>query len=201
MGPVERNPVYQRLKVSLADAEAEAAQARARYSVIDREFQDLNSAARMVPQVEAEYVQLTRDYDIQKKNYEALVARRETAAISSNADQAGASIFRIVDPPRTSQYPVAPNRALVIVFVLLASLGGGIFVSFVWAQIQPVFHEARALRKFTARPLLGTLSMLPDRATIRRARRKNYAFAAALVCLIVGLAAAAFITAASSRIA
>ena len=63
-----------------------------------------------MPQVEAEFTQLNRDYDVQKKTYESLLSRRESAAMGKDVQDTGGAQFRVIDPPRVSPQPVAPNR-------------------------------------------------------------------------------------------
>jgi polysaccharide chain length determinant protein (PEP-CTERM system associated) len=182
---MDRNPVYQQLRVALAESEAAVAALRARVGSFEAEHQRLRGAAQMLPQVEAEYTQLNRDYEVQKRNYEGLVSRRESAALSSEMEAAGTSEIRVIDPPRASTNPVAPNRLALLPMALLAALGAGVAASFLWSQIQPTFHEGRTLRTIAGRPLLGSVSMLPDKKLIASRRRGHVAFGGMLVALLI----------------
>ena len=71
----------------------------------------MTAAASRVPQIDAELAQLNRDYDVVRRQYEAMVARREKAALSEDVDATRLAQFRIIDPPRVSPQPVFPNRA------------------------------------------------------------------------------------------
>ena len=44
--------------------------------------------------------QLNRDYDVQKKTYESLLARRESATMGKDVQDTGGAQFRVIDPPR-----------------------------------------------------------------------------------------------------
>jgi polysaccharide chain length determinant protein (PEP-CTERM system associated) len=104
----------EQLKVSLAGAEAAVASLRARVTEYANRYAKLKASATMVPQLEAELAQLNRDYDVNKKNYESLVARRESASISGEMQSvSGVADFRLIDPPRVSPGPVAPNRRML----------------------------------------------------------------------------------------
>lgn len=182
---VNANPVYQQLKIALAESEANVASLRAKAAEYQSRYNALQASARLIPQVEAELTQLNRDYDINKKNYESLVARRESATISGEMEaSAGGIDFRLIDPPRVSPQPVAPNRLLLLPLTLLIALAAGVVVSFVASQMRPVFMDARSVREVTGLPLLGSVSLVVDEASKRRERKGLYGFLAGLVSLI-----------------
>ncbi|MBK7659652.1 MAG: hypothetical protein IPJ28_11070 [Betaproteobacteria bacterium] len=87
------------LMVSLTQAEAQVASLSARVGEYAARYEKLKASAALVPQLEAEYAQLNRDYDVNKRNFESLVARRESATISGDMQSVeGVADFRLVDP-------------------------------------------------------------------------------------------------------
>ncbi len=181
---VTTNPVHQQLRVSLSETEARVAALQARVAEYQSRYDRLKSSVNMVPQIEAEFTQLNRDYDIHKRNYEQLVQKREQANMGSAVEEAAGVDFRLIEPPRVSPKPVAPNRALFLPLTLLLALAAGVAVSFAASQLRPVFFDARSLREASGLPLLGTVSLLIDEAKKRRERKDLLRFAAACVSLV-----------------
>jgi polysaccharide chain length determinant protein (PEP-CTERM system associated) len=184
-GPsVSGNPVYQQLKVSLAESEATVAQLRTRVAEYESRYARLKDSAKVMPQMEAEFAQLNRDYDVHKKNYEILVSRRESAEMSGEMDAVAGADFRLIDPPRVSPQPVAPNRMLLLAIAFVAALGAGALASFVASQIWPTFFDQRALREATGLPVLGSVSMIIGEAQKRRERRGLIGFLSGTFALV-----------------
>lgn len=179
------NPVFQRIKISLAEAEANVASLRARSSEADARVAQLRAIAGKAPEIEADLAQLNRDYDVLKKNYEQLVGRRESASLSGDVDTAGLAAFRIIDPPRISPRAVFPNKVVLIPLLMLAALGAGLAASFAVARVLPTFHAVSALRQLTHRPVLGSISMHESVRLIWRRRLSNTAFASGIAALIL----------------
>jgi hypothetical protein len=101
----------------------------------------------------------------------------------------GGAQFRIIDPPRVSPQPVAPNRLGLLGMALALSLAAGLFASLAASQLMPTFHEARALREVSRRPILGMVSMLPSEALHRLRRRNSWLFASGVGSLLASFSA------------
>jgi capsular polysaccharide biosynthesis protein len=170
----------QELNRMMATAEVQAAAIQARVDEYGARYAQVKESLKTSPQLEAEAAQINRDYAITKKNYEDLVARRQSAVMSGELDVAsGVADFRLIDPPRVSPKPVAPNRPLLVAMVLAAALGGGFAFAFVASQIRPTFASADELRQKTGLPLLGVVTMLVTEGDRLRERAGLYRFVAA----------------------
>ncbi len=188
------------LKVSLAQAEASVASLSSRVAEYSDRYNRLKASAALVPQLEAEYAQLNRDYDVNKKNYESLVSRRESVTISSDMQSvAGVSDFRLVDPPRVSSRPVSPDRRALLPLALLLAFVAGLAVAYVAHQVRPTFYDGRSLREVSDLPLLGVVSMIVGEPMRRAERWRTLLFlggvAALLGTFLVGFVALQMLTA------
>lgn len=183
--PVAMNPVFQQIKLALAEAEAQVAALRVRSNDLQARVNQLRASAEKVPQVEAELAQLNRDYDVIRRKYEELAQRRETAALSDDVNSTRLANFRVIDPPRSSPKPVFPNRQALAPLVLLLALAAGAVASLAAAQLMPTFATAVELRRITQRAVLGAVSALATDATRRRVRIQGAAFASATLSLIL----------------
>jgi polysaccharide chain length determinant protein (PEP-CTERM system associated) len=174
------NPAYKELRVEFAKAESLVASLRAKTADLEARLAQSRAAAETVPKVEAELIALTRDYDVNRKNYEQLLARRESAQISGEMEaSAGVAEFRVIDPPRVTPHPVYPNRALLLTGVFLASIAAGLAAAFAREQVRPTFFDLRSLRFTTGLPVWGAISMVPDMITASRNRRGAIVFGGA----------------------
>jgi polysaccharide chain length determinant protein (PEP-CTERM system associated) len=182
---------YPQLRLSLAEAEAQVARLRARVADLDKRFAELRANARSVPEREAQFTQLNRDYGIQKRNYDTLVARREAAAMSGQVEAAtGVADFRIIDPPRVSPDPVFPDRKRLVPLALLAALLAGIAASYLFSLLRPTFHDKRTLKRIAQRPVLGAVSLIPNPPVLAKRRRSRLLFLGGLGGLAASYSAA-----------
>jgi polysaccharide chain length determinant protein (PEP-CTERM system associated) len=180
-----QNPVYQQLTIAIAEADATVASLSARVNEYQRRFSELRNASNRVPQVEQEYTQLMRDYDVYKKNYDELLARRESVTMSGEVESKTDTVdFRVIDPPFVPSQPAWPNRPLLLSLVALAGLAAGVAVAFLLSQLRRTVTDRRALRELTGLPLLGAVSRVENDESRRRKRKGLLAYLTALGGLV-----------------
>jgi polysaccharide chain length determinant protein (PEP-CTERM system associated) len=157
------NPVFQRLRLNLADAEANVASLRSQLGTQQARLDEIRAQANKVPQAEAELVQLNRDYEIMRRNYDQLVQRREAASLGVKIDQTSSMAdFRLIEPPRVLPSPVFPSKIQLAIGVMLLAIASGIAVAYAQTLLNPTFSSERELREFTKRPVLGSLTKVDD---------------------------------------
>ena len=182
---VETNPAVLELSRIYSSAEVQVASLRARVAEYESRASRAHEQLKVAPQLEAELAQLNRDYQIHQKNYADLVSRRESALMSGELEStSNVADFRVIDPPRVSPKPVAPNRVLLLPLSLLAALAAGLGLAFLMSQIRPVFFDGAALRQLTQLPLLGVVELISTEELRQRESRSFKRFIGALLALV-----------------
>jgi polysaccharide chain length determinant protein (PEP-CTERM system associated) len=179
------NPVYQSIQLQMNQTEVEIAALRGELADHRRTEAELRRVVNTAPGVEAEFARLTRDYLVEKTQYNALVERLEKAKLSEDAADTGIVQFQIINPPTADLVPVAPNRPLLIAAVLIAALGCGVAVAWLLAEQQPVFSNTRALRELTGLAVLGSVRRTWVEQYHTAMRRSLYMLAGSMAGLLV----------------
>ncbi len=154
------NPVYQSIKIAMSEVDVEIATLKADIAEQQRRINELKGLVDTVPEVEAKLSRLTRDYSVNKMQYEELLQRYESAKLSQGADQSNDEIkFRIINPPIVPFNPSGPNRKLFLAALLLVSLGAGVGVAYLLNEVKSVYCSALDLSESTGLPVLGAVSI------------------------------------------
>lgn len=181
------NPVYVKLQEQYNAQEVEIASLQQQISDRQQQIATLRSQMGSAPQVQAQYAQLTRNYDVTKKQYDELLARLDSARLGQQAASTGLVKFQVIDPPAANFEPVSPNRPLLIIGTFLAALGAGIGVAYLLHLLRPVFVSTRQLTAATGLPVLGAVSL----AWAERHRFEKHRARVRYVLASTGLLAAA----------
>ena len=176
------NPIYERIKERLLDAEALLGVLTRKHGEAVRERDRMEAVARAFPTVEAEFMALDRDYSVMQRNYQELLARRESANIAQAADtQADKVRLQVVDPPQLPRLPVAPNRMVLFSGVFVIGLGAGGALAFLLGQFDRSFHTVEELRN-VGLTVLGGITLLGT-APRRRTTVATLGFVAGVLLL------------------
>jgi polysaccharide chain length determinant protein (PEP-CTERM system associated) len=178
------NGAYDQIKVKLVEAEAAVAAVQRRLSEAETQQAKIEAIAKSAPGVLVQAQDLDRDYGVLKRNYMELVARRESTQIANAADTKTEKIqFRIVDPPQVPVVPVAPNRPLLMTYVLALGIGAGPVAPLLVMQLDRSFATLGQLRNLGI-PILGSVSRLSIGAAQRRAALQLIGVTASALVLV-----------------
>lgn len=125
-----RNPIYESALDRLNRLRASAAATRSERARLSQDQERVKAIVEKLPQLEAQYADLTRSYDATKQLHTRIFDQLKTAELQYALEKASASArYEIITPPRleaTSVVRVAVKRAGVL---LVAGLAFGIFIA------------------------------------------------------------------------
>ena len=186
------NPVYEQLKVRLVETDSTVASLQRQLTEESKERDRLDTIARGAPSLQAEYMNLNRDYDVLRQNFEGLLARRESMRISEAAELDSDKLkLQIIEPTQVPVTPVGPARLFLLSGVLVAALAGGGALAILLVQFDQSFHSLEEIRSL-GYTVVGGVSLLAASIPLRRRVASLGAFACAVLLPIIiygGLAA------------
>jgi len=181
------NPVFEQLKLRLIETDGLIDSLTRQIEDAQTERDRLLAIARGEPNLEARYLNLNRDYDVLRKNYDELLARREGMRIATAAQATSNNVkLVIIDPPQVPRVPVAPLRVPMALGVLVAGLLAGVGVVVAMITLDQSFHTIVDLRAM-GRPVLGAISLAALQPTLATRLRSAAIFGSAIGGLVVVL--------------
>jgi polysaccharide chain length determinant protein (PEP-CTERM system associated) len=154
------NPLYETMRTRLVENEPAIASLQRQVGEAERERNRLEEIVRGAPGLQAEYININRDYDVVRRNYDEMLSRREQMRIASAADtEANKVKMQIVDPPQKPQTPVAPKRIILLSAVLAAGLAAGVALSLMLGELDSSFQNIDDLR-ILGLPVIGGISVI-----------------------------------------
>jgi hypothetical protein len=173
--------------INQLESERDALLAR-RAKMVEKHEHLLNDMSNM-PEIEARLAGLHRDYNTNKNIYEQLLSRRESAVISTEADEKTQQVkFKVIEPPREAISPVGPPRVILYVMILLAGLAVGVVLAVLTSQTTARITGYTHLAKIVGgNCIIGRVEHANSKKIKRIKRVKTFTFA-----LSIGLLMAVF---------
>lgn len=155
------NPAYNSLQSLVADRQATVSGLEARRSALAADVAQMSNKQIEEPRLASEQGQIEQDYEVAKEQYNKLLADREDVKLRGEVEtETDAVKFRVIDPPTLPVVPVAPNRALLLVGVLIIANGAGIGGAFLMGMMRASYSTMEKLEQNTGYPVLGTISQV-----------------------------------------
>jgi len=184
------NPVYQSVQLALNQSDVDIADLTTDLAQHEAKVAELRRLLDTAPQIEAEFAQLNRDYDVNKAQYTMLLSNLQKARLGERADNAGSIRFEVVQPPTAGLRPVWPLRAKLLSEILLVALGAGAALAYGLHYLRPVVTSGAAMAKAMGAPVLGLVSVAFPRRQRAARRRDVLLISLATACLIAAFGVA-----------
>lgn len=184
------NPAYITLvnQESAIVREIEALKAQAEDT--RRNIINFRSRLKDAPEVEQQYLALSRDYEIAHEKYREIRRAQASAqlAISLESSQRSQriSIIRAAGIPET---PYSPNRAGILMLGIFIALAGGIAMSGALEMLDGSVRGANDLYEITQVPPLAMIPYIANSRDRRRQRFRTILIGLLLIVVVVVIAA------------
>ncbi|MCX6349093.1 MAG: Wzz/FepE/Etk N-terminal domain-containing protein [Candidatus Aureabacteria bacterium] len=155
------NPLYQAIKMQLAETEREIAELEESIELIKTFAQAAFQRMEQIPGKKKELDSLRRESANAASAYANLLQKRETAYVTRRLElEERGTKFRIVDNAEIPLQPFKPKRSLIVIggFFFGLVIGGGLVV--LAETTDHSFEEPNQLREFLPIPLLGATSQI-----------------------------------------
>ena len=140
-----------------------------------------------VPAVEAELQRIIRDYTQTQKTYDELLANRDRLSLTQSLGAAGRGVeYQVFERPERALVPSDPPRMVLILFVTLVAIGGGVMVAAAFTFIEKSFSHTEDLQEAFGLPVLGGFGEVSSAQVVDARSRDLKRFglmSAALICL------------------
>jgi len=180
--PARQNPILEQLRLRLIDADAEIASLERQEGEGQANVQRLDAIARSAPEVQAQSLNIDRDYAVLRRNFDELLTRRESLQLAGAARTTSDRVrLEVVDPPSLGVEPVSPNRPLLAAIVLAMGIGAGAGLIVLLVQLDRGIYTVQDLRRIGP-PVLGAISAGPRSGGVA----STFLFTSGFALLILG---------------
>jgi succinoglycan biosynthesis transport protein ExoP len=172
--PRPENPAYINLQAQLNSAASSLEALRKTRVDVKRRLQEYATRLEKGPEIEPEYLVLTRDRDTSGQKYQEIRSRLLEAKVSEGLEvQRKGERFSLIDPPSLPEKPYKPNRVAIVLLGCILAVGGGIGVG---AAAESLDHSIRTPEQLVALTQHFPLAVIPfmpneedvSSATLRR---------------------------------
>src|ERR1051325_2189900 len=183
------SPLRQVLQKQVTGLDGEIKSLQAQVEALRRQVSVYQTRIDNTPVRGIELSKISRTYEITLRKYQDLLAKGLESELSENMEkkQKGEQ-FQILDPANFPLKPIRPNRQMILLMGVLAGLGGGFALAFIWDNLNTSFRRSEDLAAYVSLPLLATIPALLTRSTVLEQRRgQGVLVLASLGVLVAGL--------------
>ncbi|MCB1830847.1 MAG: lipopolysaccharide biosynthesis protein [Chromatiaceae bacterium] len=165
------NPAYIQLQTQLKAANSELRSLRESTLEIEAKLSDYEERLLKSPQVEREYLDLTREYENTLAKFQEVKAKQFQAELAESLErESKGERFSLIEPPQLPEEPDKPNRIAIFFLGFVFSLAGGFGTVAVAESMSEAIRSPKALMAITNTPPMIVIPYITIAADITRRR-------------------------------
>lgn len=185
------NPAYINLQAQLNSTTSTLGALRATRIAVKQRLQNYAARLERTPEMEPDYLVLTRDRDTSGQKYQEIRSRLLEAKVSEGLEvQRKGERFSLIDPPSLPEKPDKPNRLVIVLLGFILAVGGGVGSGAAAESLDHSIRSPEQLAQLTQGFPLAVIPFMPNEEdlaeAVKRRRLMNLgAFSAILTLLLL----------------
>ncbi len=170
--PTQRpeNPAYINLQAQLNSATSSLAALKKTRTDVKRRIQDYATRLEKTPELEPDYLVLTRDRDTSGQKYQDIRSRLLEARVSEGLEvQRKGERFSLIDPPSLPEKPDKPNRLAIVLLGFILAVGGGLGSGAAAESLDHSIRSPEQLAQLTHMFPLAVVPFMPNEQDLSKA--------------------------------
>jgi polysaccharide biosynthesis transport protein len=184
------NPAYINLQAQLNSATSSLDALRATRTAVKQRLQDYAARLERTPEMEPDYLFLTRDRDTSGQKYQDIRSRLLEAKVSEGLEvQRKGERFSLIDPPSLPEKPDKPNRPAIVLLGFILALAGGLGSGAAAESLDHSIRTPEQLARLTQSFPLAVVPFMPNEEDLSRAVKRRRLLQGAGVGALVAILA------------
>jgi uncharacterized protein involved in exopolysaccharide biosynthesis len=168
------NPAYINLQSQLNSATSSLSALRATRAVVKQRLEDYAARLQRTPEMEPDYLFLTRDRDTSGQKYQEIRSRLLEAKVSEGLEvQRKGERFSLIDPPSLPEKPDKPNRPAIMLLGFILAIVGGIGTAAAAESLDHSIRTPEQLVHLTQMFPLAVIPFMPNEEDLSRAVKRR----------------------------
>jgi uncharacterized protein involved in exopolysaccharide biosynthesis len=186
------NPAYKLLRSQIETTASQLQSMRAEREELRSRLKLADVRVGVAPEVEREYLEVTRDLDTSRARFRELRLKQMQAQMAEQLERdRKAERFTLIEPPVFPEKPYRPNRSLILLMGLVLALAGGVGAAALRETLDQTVHGARDVIRTLQVPVLAVLPRTLSPVLVeRRAKRLKVLVVGgvlAIACIVAAL--------------
>jgi polysaccharide chain length determinant protein (PEP-CTERM system associated) len=179
------NPTYIQLQTQANAASIEVRELDARRTQLSSALATTRGAISLSPQLEEQYTDLVRDYEVIKTQYEQMRAQQATAELRSKAAASATESYLLINPARVPEDPVEPARAALMFLGIVLAIAAGLGTAYLYNAADATVRGGADVLALTGAEPFAHVPVIQSRAVIHRQRITTIALVSGIAAIAV----------------